>query len=60
VMGEPSKQWCCRGRVVRVANRDPQLRDKVIGIQFQYYEVLPEEGDQLESPQSQSAMLWRQ
>jgi c-di-GMP-binding flagellar brake protein YcgR len=59
VMGGPAKQWCCRGKVVRVASTDPQRRARIVGVQFQYYEVLPEEGEQLESALAHSAMPWR-
>lgn len=40
VMGEPARDWCCRGRVVRVGDSDPVRRTKCIAVKFLYYEVL--------------------
>jgi|HubBroStandDraft_4_1064222.scaffolds.fasta_scaffold05760_5 hypothetical protein len=40
VMGEPPHEWCCRGRVVRVSEADPQNATRAIAVKFHYYEVL--------------------
>ncbi len=60
VMGDPVKSWCCRGKVVRIGELDPERRTRIVGVQFQYYEVLPEESEQLESSQAQFSSPWRQ
>lgn len=55
IMGEPSKEWCCRGRVVRVADADPIRHTRAIAVKFQYYEVLQEEAAGNENPHSLEA-----
>jgi hypothetical protein len=39
VIGTPSREWCCRGRVVRVEPVDPSQAKRSVGVEFHYYEL---------------------
>jgi hypothetical protein len=59
IVGESVKPWCCRGKVVRLGESHPQRGTRIVGVQFQYYDVLPEEGQEPESLQVELALRWR-
>jgi hypothetical protein len=43
VVGKQLREWCCRGRVARVAPGELPDGKPGIGVEFQYYEVLKSE-----------------
>jgi hypothetical protein len=43
IMGEIEREWCCKGRVVRVSDADAAGRQRSVAVKFQYYEVLQKE-----------------
>jgi hypothetical protein len=49
VTGNPSREWRCRGQVVRVQPRDLSHDHPSVGVQFQYYEVLRGDGARFEN-----------
>jgi len=40
VTGKPSREWLCRGQVVRVEPEDLSNDKHRVGVSFQYYEVI--------------------
>ncbi|MGH9713371.1 MAG: PilZ domain-containing protein [Candidatus Acidiferrales bacterium] len=40
VSGQPSREWCCKGRVVRVEHDDCARERQWVGVEFHYYEIL--------------------
>jgi len=40
VTGKPSRDWLCRGRVVRVEGENQWTEKHRVGVVFQYYEVI--------------------
>lgn len=43
IMGEIEREWCCKGRVVRVGEENPIDHQRPVAVKFQYYEVLGKE-----------------
>lgn len=39
VIGKPAREWCCKGRVVRVQPMDPFQAKRSVGVEFHYYEL---------------------
>jgi hypothetical protein len=44
VTGKPAREWRCVGRVVRVEPFDLRHAKPCVGVEFQYYEVIPGPG----------------
>ncbi|HTV60834.1 MAG TPA: PilZ domain-containing protein [Verrucomicrobiae bacterium] len=40
IAGEPSKEWCCKGQIVRVENSGAPHVKFGVGVKFHYYVVL--------------------
>lgn len=60
IMGEIEREWCCKGRVVRVGEANPVDHQRPVAVKFQYYEVLGKErSDDLATRAKSSAEVTR-